>query len=437
MPKGIRKIKFSFVADGLTIFGGITLFHQFCKFLRLRHLLQNYLQWPVYKQKKFHPADLFLAHLFAIVAGIGRIQNTQSLVQNGLLPQLLGLSNLPRKDTLRDFLYRFSHQSLRSLQSLHNRVRQHLFQRFGPIYSSVVDMDTTVLTVYGHQDGSAIGYNPFHRGKKSFCPIIASEGKLGLTLNFELRSGNVHPSTNAIIFLQQTLNKLPKTVASTRTRVRTDVSFYNKGVINFLDGNRLGYVIIARVTGPIKKILAGIRYHSFLENWEAAEFYYQPHLWKTEHRFIAIRNLLKETEFPITLFTVKDFSYRVMVSNLNLRPESVWRFYCHRANQELLIRELKNNFALAKIPTRSFLANQTYLEIILWAYDLVMAFKYLCLPPVYQNWTISTLRKNLFQLSAELVHPNNYNLLRLPTQFPYQNLFQYVQRAITKIKPLV
>jgi hypothetical protein len=298
-------------------------------------------------------------------------------------------------------------------------------------------MDTTVLTVYGHQEGSAIGYNPFHRGKPSFCPIISSEGKLGFTLNFELRSGNIHPSTNAVPFLEETLNKLPKTIASTRTRIRTDVSFYNKDIVNFADDNHIGYAIIARLTGPIKKILPGIQYHSFHKNWEVGEFDYQPHFWKAEHRFIAIRSLINETEFPITLFTIKDFSYRLLVTNLDLQPERVWMFYCHRANQELLIRELKNNFALAKIPTRSFLANQVYLEIVLWVYDLVMAFKHLCLPPAYQNWTISTLRRNLFQLSAELVRPDNYNLLRLPVQFHYQNLFQHIQRAVAQVKPII
>ncbi len=37
-------------------------------------------------------------------------------------------------------------------------------------------------------------------------------------------------------------------------------------------------------------------------------------------------------------------------------------------------------YDMAKIPTRSFFANAVYLEIALWAYDLVMAFKALCLP---------------------------------------------------------
>jgi len=437
MPKGLRKIQFTFVADGLTRFGGLTLFHQFCKFLKLRHLLQNYVQWPDYNKKKYQPADLFLTHLFAIVSGIGRIQNTQSLISNGFLPQLFGLPDIPHRDTLRDFLKKFAPQHLKSLQTAHDKIRQNLFVQLGPVYSSIIDTDTTVLTVYGHQEGSAVGYNPFHRGKKSFCPIILSEGKLGLTLNFELRSGNIYPSTKAVILLEQALNKLPRTVSITRTRARMDSSFYNKDIISFADDNCIGYVIVAKLTGPIKKILPGIHYHQFQKNWEAGEFYYQPYKWKSPHRFTAIRNIISETDLATTLFTIKDFSYRVLVTNLNLSPESVWRFYCHRANQELLIRELKNNFTLAKIPTRSFIANQVYLEIVLMAYDLVMAFKYLCLPQAYQSWTISTLRENLFQLPAEWVRPENYNQLRLPSRFPYQDIFLYVQRAVTKIKPLI
>ncbi len=437
MPKGLQKIEFSFVAGGLTRFGGITLFQQFCKSLALRRFLQTFIRWPIYCRKKYHPADLFLAHLFAIVAGIGRIQNTRSLITNGLLPSLLGLSNLPHRDTLRDFLWRFTPKTLLNLQTAHNKIRQNLFGQLGPTYASIVDMDTTVLTVYGHQEGSAIGYNPLHRGKKSYCPILSSEGKLGLTLNFELRSGNVHPSTGVVLFLEKALIKLPKTVAATRTRIRADSSFYNKDVINFLDDNHLYYVIVAKLTNPVKNILHGIHYHPFYKNWEAGEFQYQPHSWKRQHRFVAIRCLLKEENSPTTLFTIKDYSYRVLVTNLDLNPESVWRFYCHRANQELLIRELKNNFALAKIPARSFLANQVYMEIVLLAYDLIMAFKHLCLPQEYQSWTISTLRENLFQLPAELVRPDNRNRLRLPSRSPYQNVFQYFQRASTKIKPLI
>src|SRR6266498_3932421 len=91
MRKGSRKFHFSFEKSGLTRFGGLSLFQSFCKSLGLRHFLQLYVRWPKYHHTDYHPADLFLAHLFAIVTGIGRIENTQALIHNGLIPPLLGL----------------------------------------------------------------------------------------------------------------------------------------------------------------------------------------------------------------------------------------------------------------------------------------------------------------------------------------------------------
>jgi hypothetical protein len=353
------------------------------------------------------------------------------------LPSLLGLPNFPYNDALRRFLWKFSPETFKDLKAAHDKLRCYIFERLGPIYSSIVDIDTTVLPVYGHQQGSRVGYNPGHRGKPSYCPIIASEERLGLALDLELRSGNVHPSTDSISFLKHTLDKLPKTVSNTRTRIRADASFYGKEFINYLDDNGLGYVIVARVTKPVKNILSGVSYKPFQDNWDVGEFHYRPCFWKEKHRFIGIRHLVEENDYPTTLFTVKGFTYRALVTNLELNAQAVWRFYCERALQELLIKELKNSYTLAKIPTRSFLANQVYLEIVLWAHDLVMIFKHLCLPRECRNWTLSTLRKNLWSLPAELVHPGHRNRLRLPGRFPNQDVFQYVQKAAMKVKPLM
>jgi hypothetical protein len=37
----------------------------------------------------------------------------------------------------------------------------------------VADVDSTVKTAYGKQQGVRKGYNPFHKGKSSFHPILA------------------------------------------------------------------------------------------------------------------------------------------------------------------------------------------------------------------------------------------------------------------------
>lgn len=441
MPKGLRKFQFLFEKTGLTRWGGLSLFAQFCKSLGLRYFLQHYVRWPHYHHRNYHPADLFLAHIFGLVAGIGRIENTQTLVYNGLIPPILGLPEFPHRDTLRTFLWRFDKVSLQRLQTAHDKVRTKFFQRLNLLYSAVIDADTTTLMTYGHQEGVAVGYLPKVRhGNPSYAPILSSEGRSGLSLGLELRSGNVSASTGAWEFLQHMLGKLPSSIASSRTRLRLDGAFYNKDIILPLDDRNLGYTVVARMTGPLKERMVSARYREFAKGWEAAEFTYTPFHWNKRHRFVAIRRPrgMEPEDVQKRLFTFQRYTYhRALVSNLPVTPEAVWRFYCDRGCQELLIREFKDALFLAQIPTRSFWANAAYMEMILWAYDLVLAFQFLCLPPEVRHWNISTLRRELWWLPAECVKQGSRNILWLPAKYPQQNLFLTIQRATLKIKPLI
>jgi len=440
MRKGPRKFHFSFEKSGLTRFGGLSLFQSFCKSLGLRHFLQLYVRWPKYHHKDYHPADLFLAHLFAIVTGIGRIENTQALIHNGLIPPLLGLPEFPHRDTLRSFLWRFGPNELHALVAAH-RLRQELFFRLGLRYSAIIDADTTALITYGSQEGTAVGYVPKRRhSQPSYAPIISSEGKTGLSLAMELGAGNVHASSGAWDFLKQVLDKLPSSIASTRTRVRLDGAFYDKNIVQSLDTRRLGYGIVARMYRPLKNRMVEARYQEFARGWEAAQFSYTPLQWREEHRFVAVRRpiALETEEIQQRLFTFKKYTYhRALVTNLELTAAAVWRFYCDRGFQELLLREFKGSYAMAKIPTRSLWANAAYMETILWAYDLVLAFQFLCLPEEVRHWNIATLRRELWWLPAEWIKRDNRNLLMLPSRYPRQNLFLKIQHATTKVRALI
>jgi hypothetical protein len=441
MPKGPRKFHFSFERQGLTRFGGLSLFQSFCKSLGLRHFLQLSVRWPRYHHRDYHPADLFLAHVFAIVAGIGRVENTQALLHNGLIPPLLGLPDFPHRDTLRSFLWRFDGKTLESLKGAHDRLRVVLFPRLGLLYSAVVDADTTSLITYGHQEGATLGYIPRQRHRQpSYAPILASEGRSGLSLGGELRAGNVRASTEAWSFLKPLLDTLPSTIAASRTRVRLDGAFYNKTIVEALDQERLGYAIVASMQRPLKTRMVEARYHEFAKGWEAAEFPYTPFQWNREHRFVAVRrpSALEPEELQRRLFTFKDYTYhRALVTNLSPTAEAVWRFYCDRGFQELLLREFKDAYFMARIPTRSFWANTAYLEMILWAYDLVLAFQFLCLPQEVRHWNIATLRRELWWLPAEWIRRGNRNFLMLPAKYPRQDLFLRIQQATSRVRALL
>jgi len=100
------------------------------------------------------------------------------------------------------------------------------------------------------------------------------------------------------------------------------------------------------------------------------------------------------------------------------------------------IGELREHFALRKIPTGAFDANALYLEIIRLAYNLVTAFQRTCLPEDWQNYTLRTLRYKLFWLPGELTRPPNRPILRLVNSPLVRKWAQQILQQIHTLKPL-
>jgi hypothetical protein len=95
-----------------------------------------------------------------------------------------------------------------------------------------------------------------------------------------------------------------------------------------------------------------------------AEFEHRLHGWPQARRFVVARRFLPQEEPQTTLFILGRYVYRAWVTNMHLTPAGVWHFYDGRAGMEPRICELREDYALRKIPTKSFAANALYLEII-------------------------------------------------------------------------
>ena len=148
------------------------------------------------------------------------------------------------------------------------------------------------------------------------------------------------------------------------------------------------------------------------------------------------RRLLSADERQRTLFALGRYAYRAWVTNLSLTPLGVWHFYDARAAIEPRIGEPPVDYALRKIPTRSFAANALFLEIIRLAYNLVTAFQRLCLQESWQRLTLSKLRYKLFLLPGERTRPQNRPVLRLRESSMLQALADDILRNIHRLPPL-
>jgi len=120
-----------------------------------------------------------------------------------------------------------------------------------------------------------------------------------------------------------------------------------------LEARPAAYAVVARMIPSLKRELRGLRYEAMNPSWEIAEFEHHPHDWSQARRCVVARRRIEETDPEPTLFTLERYVYRAWHTNLPLTPAGVWHFYDGRAGMEPRIRELREDFALRKIPTRA------------------------------------------------------------------------------------
>lgn len=283
-----------------------------------------------------------------------------------------------------------------------------------------LDVDSSILTRYGHQQGSKKGYNPKKPGRNSHHPLIAFIEETKMVANFWLRSGDAFTGNNFQSFLANTIEKLNGKKVGL---FRADSGFYSKEVFDYLEQNQhvSNYIIAARQYKPIQQKLAG---HT---NWmrvgqgiEVAETSYQGPLWDKERRLIMVRQEVSErpkaTGKTLRLFEEEgiynNYRYSCFITNLSLPPLQVWQLYKLRANCENRIKELKYDFGFDSFNLKSFDATEAALNWVMIAYNMVSLFRQVVLNTKVEQ-RMKTLRYQVFAIGGYIVKNGNQKHLKL------------------------
>lgn len=377
---------------------------------------------------------MLLALIYPIILGLDRIETASLLRSNGTFQHVTGLPSFPDPQTLRRFLL----NAPAHLREQLHRVNDRLLRRFIhlPEHRSrlIFDLDSSVLTVFGHQEGAEVGYNPRNRGKRSYDPLLCLEASSSFLWDVELRRGDAGTWAGSEELLACCFLSTPSDIRE--IRVRADAGFGYGPVLEMLEARLAQYSVVARMTPSLKRALKGLRYESMNPRWEIAEFEHRPHDWPHARRCIVARKRIEESDSEPTLFTLDRYAYRAWHTNLSLTPAGVWHLYDGRAGMERRIREIREDYALRKIPTHAFAANALYLEVIRLAYNLVTAFQRTCLPQEWQCLTLSKLRHRLFWLPGELTRPQNRPTLRLVNSPLIARRIETILHRVHRLKPL-
>ena len=364
------------------------------------------------------PIMVVQAFLVTIWTGGTRFAQTALVRYDEALRSIFGLSQVASISTFTRFFRRFHR---REVEEVFAHLSGWCWQRLAA-HSWTVDLDSSVLTRYGHQEGSHRGYNPRHRGKKSHHPLMAFAAECRMVINAWLRPGNTTDGNNIENFFREVLLILGK-----RHRiglVRGDSGFCIGSFLDLLEEQRLDYIIVCRMMATLRRQIAGLKNWVHLDDQlAAAECSYHAQGWSRPRRVVVIRFPKLQRPSGQMLFEMPGYTYAVYVTSLRLSAVHVRRLYLGRADSENRIKELLQDFALSGLVTQKFWATEAAFRMALCAYNLMSLFRQSVLGAA-SNHTLSTLRIQCFAIGASLGHVGHKRMLRLGLPPPRRDWFE-------------
>jgi hypothetical protein len=137
--------------------------------------------------------DLLGTVLLSVLAGHRRYAHITALRCDPVNPPLLGMRKVVSEASVRRGLATIG--ETKGLPWLQN----HLDYCTAPLLSEpwVLDMDSTVKTLYGHQEGADVGYNPHQPGRPSHAYHTYMLASLRLVLRVDVLPGDEYNVANA------------------------------------------------------------------------------------------------------------------------------------------------------------------------------------------------------------------------------------------------
>ena len=374
------------------------------------------------RNTQFHMDDMALTIILGSLLGQERIFHFEDIEQDPLLKLKLNLPKLPDTTLLYKDLKRLgSDTGIKAIRSAHRQILKSLLPKGQGI---VVDIDSSVETVYGAQQQSAVGYNPHHHGRASFHPLLAFDSLTGCCLYDELRSGDAHTSDGFADFYQAMKDQLPDGVDI--RAVRMDKGFTVEKVFQTLEQDQRDYVIKLKWTKRLAQLAQApnLLWHciteSDREHCDVTSIMYQATSWDKPRRVVIVRRLDIDPQECLCADWL--WEYEAIATTFDWSGEDVWHFYNFRGNAENHIKEAKYGFAIDQFSSQNFDANKALQGLKLLAYNLLLLYKHVALQPGVRQWTAGRLRRRLFHLPGILVRHARQWSIRLPVYAKHRSL---------------
>jgi len=406
------ELKIQYSDKKITPWGGMKLLKDFMDHLSIMPFLKKLDIPQPNSNRGYDPTVTILGFWLSIFTGASRFSHADWIRYDTSLHSIFEIEKLPSSSTYNRFFYRFD---MEKNSDVFPRLQQWFVEQFD-VGKLTIDLDSTVITRYGEQEGSAKGYNPKKRGRNSHHPLMAFIDQTKMVANAWLRAGNTSDLNNYEAFLEETFNTVLKNKSI--GLVRADSGFYSDVFLQWFEQRKLNYIIAVKFYENFKYEIASITQWSRITiGLDVAEITFKPESSQHKRRYIIIRKEIKK--YPKSggklLFDEPTYRYNAYVTNLDLPLDQIYNIYNTRADCENRIKELKYDFGMENFALKKFFATEAAYRFMMSAYNIMALFKHQILQT---NMHLSTLRAYCFALGSWVTHHANYKVLNisLPTK---------------------
>ena len=400
------ELKIEYSDKKITPFGGMKLLKDFIdKTDVIKSLYEVNLPQPE-SNAGYNPIDIIQGFWLAIFTGASRYIHADWIRYDTTLQNIFNIKKLPSQSTYSRFFHKFD---MGKNNEVFPMLQQKFFNQIN-VGALTIDLDSTVITRYGEQEGAKKGYNPKKMGRNSHHPLIAFISQTKMVANAWMRSGNTSDLNNYSNFLDETFDICLKDHKV--GLVRADSGFYSQKFLEYFENRNLNYIVAVKFYENIKYTIGNItQWIKITNGLEVASLKFKPAN-GIERRYIIVRKLT--SQYPKSGGKLRGdepiYRYSAFVTNIELPVDQIYNIYNTRADCENRIKELKYDFGADNFCLKDFYATEASFRFIMMAYNIMALFKH---QVVNSNMMLSTLRSYCFALGSWITEHSNKKTLKI------------------------
>ncbi len=366
----INKIEFS--AMNLTSNAGLLLLLEHARKNEVFDLIDHDLVFEnelTNKIKMNHIKTMLCGNLI----GIDKLERLKLLQSDPLINQFT--ISVKEPETVSRFLGHFNFKTTQMLREINFKVFRKLLTR-SKLKSITIDIDSSVVNVEGHLEGTAKGYNPKKPGNPCYNLQFAFCDEIKAYLTGYVRSGDTYTANGAAGMIKEIIAHLKED--GLEITFRMDSGYFDDDILETIESLGCRYVIKGKgyPTLVVQATDSSIVFIPGEEGKETAELVTTLNTWKKDRRFIVSRILKEEKDRAhLSFLEGEEYQYFFYVTNTELPSEEVVDFYQKRGNCENYIKEAKYDMAVGRLLLKSFWSNEAIFQLIMLAYNLFLLFK--------------------------------------------------------------